>query len=169
MMTKTNLFIDLGLLAAFLASMEPRLTGQAIHEWLGIAFLLAIVVHLVLHWDWITHVGKTFFKKLFHSSRFKFVVDVLLFVIFIAVMMSGLMASKVVMRELGISLPRNEVWVSLHRASTDLLLLLIGVHFALSWNWLVLAVKRCIISPLFSPDAQSKNCDLQTDLSSEMR
>ena len=54
MMNKTNLWIDLGIFAAFLLIMDPGLTGITLHEWLSVAFAAAAVAHLLLHWDWLT-------------------------------------------------------------------------------------------------------------------
>ncbi len=90
-MNKTNLAIDFGIFAAFLIAMEPNLTGVSIHEWLSVALAATIIVHLLMHWKWIISVGKTFFVKLFHSSRLKFFVDVLLFLDFNLLMLSGLL------------------------------------------------------------------------------
>lgn len=50
--TKLNFLIDIIIFTAFLVAMDPRLTGIAIHEWLSIAFGAAIIVHLLLHWQW---------------------------------------------------------------------------------------------------------------------
>ena len=43
--TKTNLMLDLIIFGAFLVVANPRFTGTSSHEWLGIAFLLAAVLH----------------------------------------------------------------------------------------------------------------------------
>ena len=146
-MNRTNLLIDLGVLSAFLIAMEPSLTGIAIHEWLSIALAATIVVHLLLHWKWIINVGAGFFRKLFQSSRLKFVVDVLLFVAFTAVMMTGIMISESVLRALGIQLAPNRSYQSLHSLSADASMLLVAVHFALSWNWVVSMTRRCLVEP----------------------
>ncbi len=146
-MNKTNLFIDAGILAAFLVAMEPGLTGIPIHEWFSIAFAGTIIVHLLLHWKWIIQVGWGFFGKLFHSSRLKFVVDALLFVSFVAVMMSGLMISRSVLPALPVLVGRDFIWTRLHAASASAMLLFVGLHFALSWDWITGMVKRYLFSP----------------------
>jgi hypothetical protein len=147
-MNRTNLLIDLGVLSAFLIAMEPPLTGIAIHEWLSIALAATIVVHLLLHWKWIISVGADFFRKLFHSSRLKFVVDVLLFVAFTAVMMTGIMISESVLRTLGIPLAPNRAYRSLHSLAADASMLLVALHFALSWNWVVNMTRRYLLDPV---------------------
>ena len=54
--TKTNLLIDLTIFLVFLAAGEPAITGLPIHEWLSVAFIAALITHLVLHWDWIVSI-----------------------------------------------------------------------------------------------------------------
>lgn len=153
-MNRTNLILDTGLLLAFLVAMEPRFSGVPIHEWGTLALALAVIVHLLLHWDWIINVGATFFRKLWHSSRLKFVVDVLLFVAFITVMLSGVEISRVAAPAVGLPLASGGIWRLLHTLSADLGILLVGVHFALSWKWVVSTVDKYLVRPigrLFKP------------------
>ncbi|MEI7848867.1 MAG: hypothetical protein WCK35_23905 [Chloroflexota bacterium] len=49
--TKTNLVLDLTIFTAFLVASNPRITGNSIHEWLGISFAAAIITHLLFHWQ----------------------------------------------------------------------------------------------------------------------
>jgi hypothetical protein len=148
MMNKTNLLLDFGILAGFLLAIEPFLTGIALHEWLSIGFAALIVIHLLLHWKWIINVGGTFFKKLFHSSRLKFVVDSLLFISFVSIMVSGLMISKTALPALGIHLSVGHAWRMLHSLSANTTLVLVGLHFALSWNWVVSMTRRYLLAPV---------------------
>jgi hypothetical protein len=147
-MNKRNLLIDFGLLAGFLLAIEPALTGIALHEWLAIGVAAVVVIHLLLHWKWIVNIGKEYFKKLFHSSRLKFLVDTLLFVSFTAIMMSGLMISKSVLPTLGIEVVKNHSWEMIHKLAANSTLALVGLHFALNWGWVVSMVKRYVISPV---------------------
>lgn len=147
-MNKTNLWVDMGIFAAFLVAANPALTGIALHEWFSIAFVGTLIVHLLLHWKWVVTVGATFFRKLFHFSRLQFLVDVLLFTAFTAVTLSGVMISKNVVNFLGITLASNPTWKLVHSLSANGVLLLVGLHFALHWNWVVRMVKRYLISPV---------------------
>lgn len=148
-MNKKNLVIDSLIFAAFLLMESPNLSGNTIHEWLGIALLATIVVHLLLHWSWITSVGKTFFKKLWHSSRLKFMLDILVFLSIITVSLSGLMISKTALPLLGITLGEaGGVWKELHKLAADASVLLIGLHFALNWKVVVAMFKKYVFSPI---------------------
>lgn len=153
-MNKTNYLIDITLLAAFLIAMEPRFGGIAVHEWLSLALAAIIVLHLLLHWDWIVAVGLSFFRKLWQRSRLKFVVDLLLFAAFVAVMLSGVLISKVALPQLALQAGYRRLWRELHAWSADASLLLLGLHFALNWGWLWCMTQRYILNPIagvFSP------------------
>ena len=63
-------------------------------------------------------------------------------------MLSGFMISESLLPALGIHLPRNFAWRSLHDLSANLFLILLGLHTALHWNWIVDAFKRYIFQPL---------------------
>jgi hypothetical protein len=155
-MNKKNLFLDLGILGLFLIIMEPSITGISLHEWIGVAFAGTIIVHLLLHWKWIVTVGRKFFKKLLHVSRLKFMVDSLLFIAFTTVMMSGIMISRNISSTLGIQMVSSPVWRMLHSASANGTLILVGLHFALNWSWVVSMVKRHVVSPLFPSGKREK-------------
>lgn len=147
---KTNLFLDLGILGAFLVAMEPFLTGLPLHEWLSVAFAAVVIIHILLHWQWVVSVGLNFFKKLFHTSRLKFVVDALMFLAVTTVMMSGIMISRSVSAALGIELVSNPAWRFLHSLSANLSMGLVGLHFALNWRWVAAMAKRYIAGPVLS-------------------
>jgi Domain of unknown function (DUF4405) len=148
MSTKTNLTLDIVIFSALLAVANPSLTGNTVHEWLGIALAGAVITHLLLHWDWIVQVGKTFFKKLFHQSRLNFLVNTLFFIAMTGSFFSGILISKDIISTLGIQLNVGGGWESLHRLTSDLSVLLLGVHTALHWKWIVNAAGRYIVTPV---------------------
>ena len=148
--TKTNLVLDLTIFSAFLAIASPKLTGNTIHEWLAVAFGAAIVAHLLFHWKWLVNVTTKFFHNLFNQSRLNFVVDLLFFLVMTVTLLSGLMISKDIMSFLGIQLNVSHSWESLHRLASDASVVLLGIHFALHWKWLVTNIGRYIVSPVAS-------------------
>ena len=148
-MNKRNLLIDAIIFFAFLIAMVPNLTGEPIHEWLSLALLATVVVHLLLHWDWIIEVGSIFFKKFWYHSRLKFFVDIFVFLSFITVCLSGILISKTALPALGIDPGQiGMTWRRLHSLSADASLLLIGIHFALNWEWVACTVKKYVLSPI---------------------
>jgi len=148
MSARTNLWVDAAVFIGFLVAFEPGLTGIAIHEWLSVALAATLIVHLALHWDWVIKVAIQFLRKLFHTSRLNFVVDVLLFAAFVLVMLSGILISRSVLAALGIQVAASPTWRFLHSWSADASLVLTGLHFALHWKWIVGAVTRYVVKPL---------------------
>ena len=147
-MTLFNLVLDICVFIGFLIANNPRLTGDNLHEWISLALGVALLVHLLVHWRWVAQAVPNFFRKLKHTSRLNFVVDLLLMIAFITVCVSGVLISEAVAPALGISLPRGGIWKILHSRSADASLILMALHFALHWSWLVRAVKRFVISPI---------------------
>ncbi len=156
--TKTNLILDITIFTAFLVAANPSLTGNTIHEWLSLSFAAAIITHLLFHWKWLVKVTTEFFKKFFHQSRLNYVVDMLFFVAMTAVMLSGLMISKDIMSLLGIQLDVSRSWKTIHNLASDASIILLGIHFALHWKWVVTNIGHYIVNPirnLFQPQAQA--------------
>lgn len=164
---KTNLYVDLGIFAAFLVVFEPALTGVTIHEWFSLAFAAAIVVHLLLHWNWIVSVTVKFFRKLWHTSRLNYVLNVLLLAAFVAIMLSGIMISRSVAPVLGLQLGEAREWRFIHSSAANFSLLLLGLHVALHWKWIVSALKRYVFSffrrPAARPALQAAPVPVRTD------
>ncbi len=148
MSTKTNLLLDLTMFGAFLAVSNPRLTGTTVHEWLAVSLAGAVITHLLLHWDWIVKVGKEFFKKPWHQSRLNFVVNTLFFIVVTGTLFSGLMISQSVLSTLGIQLAVSPGWKSIHFLLSDASVILLGVHFALHWKWVLTNISRYILNPI---------------------
>lgn len=146
--TKTKLVIDVALFIAFLITMEPRSSGIPVHEWLAISLLAIIATHLLLSWDWVVQITRRFFGKTNTQSRLNYILNWLLFMDGTVMMLSGFMISESVLPFLGISLPRNFAWRGLHDLSANLFLLLLGLHTALHWNWVVDTFKRYVFQPI---------------------
>ena len=139
---KNKLFVDLLAFAAFLVTMDPRSTGIPTHEWLTIAVTGVIILHLLLSWDWIVKITSTFIRQASNGSRLNYVLNWLLFIDSVLIMLSGIMISQAVMPFLGVTMPAGFAWRELHDMSANLFLILLGVHLALHWNWIVTAIKR---------------------------
>ncbi len=146
--TKTKLVIDVILFIAFLIAMDPRSSGISIHEWLATSLLAVVIIHLLLSWDWIVQITRRFFGKTNNQSRLNYILNWLLFIDGAVIMLSGFMISQAVLPSLGISLPRDFAWRGLHNLSANLFLLLLGLHTALHWNWVIETFKRYLFQPI---------------------
>jgi hypothetical protein len=147
-LTRIKLTVDLLIFAAFLIAMDPRSSGIAVHEWLATAALAALIVHLLLSWDWIVQISRRFLGRVNLQTRINYVLNWLLFIDGSIMMLSGFMISEAVLPSLGVTLPRNFAWRPLHDMTANLFLLLLGLHTALHWGWVVESFKRYIFKPI---------------------
>jgi hypothetical protein len=146
--TLRNLFVDTAIFAGFLLTTDPHATGQTVHEWLGLAFGVGVVTHLLLHWKWIVNVVRRFFSKLPGQVRINSLLDSLLFIDVTLIIFSGLMISKVVLSTFGLSGSHDAIWRWLHTSATHLALIIVALHVALHWKWIVSTIKRYVWQPL---------------------
>ena len=162
-MSKQNinkLLLDLGTFITLLVVSAPRFTGETIHEWLSLALGGAIVVHLLLNWNWIVEVTARLFTKSTKNSRLNYVLNWALFASGIMIMLSGLMISKSVVPFFGLTLPQNMSWKELHEVSTNITMILMGLHVAQHWNWIVNMFKR-IFTPRSPAQTTSSAMSIQ--------
>jgi hypothetical protein len=146
--TRSKLWVDILIFFAFLVTMDPRSSGLAIHEWLSLSMLAAMTIHLLLNWEWIIQITSRFFSKLGGLNRVNYILNWLLFVDGTLIMISGIMISEVALPLIGIKLPQGFGWRRLHDMSANLFLLMLGVHTALHWNWIVNTLNRYLIQPV---------------------
>jgi len=135
--TKLNLFLDVGLVLFFAVEMEVHFTGLPLHELLGLLFAAVVVVHLVLHWDWVVSITRTFFRKLIHESRLNYVLNLLLFIDVLVVMVTGIAVSETLGLHFGLGNATLTDTQVVHAFSSHLCLVLTALHVALHWKWIV--------------------------------
>lgn len=146
--TKTKLWLDVALFVAFLVTMDPHSSGLAIHEWLSLSVIAVMTIHLLLSWDWITEITRRFLGKLGSLNRTNYILNWLLFIDGTLIMVSGVMISEVALPYLGFELPLGFAWRRLHDMSANIGLLLLGVHTALHWNWIVNTFGKYLFQPI---------------------
>ncbi|MEW6402065.1 MAG: DUF4405 domain-containing protein [Chloroflexota bacterium] len=144
----TKLLIDVVAFVGFLIAMDPRSTGIAIHEWLTLAGIGVIIVHLLLNWSWIVEITRRFFGKVTGRSRINYILNIALFIDMTLIMFTGIMISESALPALGISLPKSMIWRALHSTTADLFVPILGLHLALHWSWLVSTIKRFVVQPV---------------------
>lgn len=90
---------DMVMMIILLSLMGFHLWGESIHEWLGIAFLLIVLLHNGLNIHWIRKLAQG------EYSAFRIVqvtVNIILALLFLFAIISGLMLSKHVLPDLPI-------------------------------------------------------------------
>lgn len=134
--TQVNVFLDLLLTAVFVVDMEEHFTGLALHELLGLVFGVAFALHIVLHWDWIVNITRTFFKKLVHESRVNYLLNLVLFADMLFVVVSGILISRTLGLELSLAQDAQQTLKMLHMVAADLVLVIVALHLGMHWKWI---------------------------------
>ena len=146
--TRRFFIVDLLLFGLFLLVLNVPLTGLAIHEWLGIAIAIALVVHLVQHGDWVA----TTWRRLVHATslqnRVNYLMMIALFVGLASITVSGLLISEAALPWIGYSPGGGPFWLWLHLSSVGWVVALVAVHLALNWRWIVNTSERLVFAPL---------------------
>lgn len=135
------IYLDLLLLGAVLLAYSPRATGLAWHEWIGIALIVPTLLHLLLSWSWIS-AGARAFQRARPRSRVNFILNLLLFILFVLEITSGMMISQVALHSFGIQTVDDRAWRALHNLGLNWMLLLLGLHLAMNWHPLLLGLRR---------------------------
>jgi len=142
--TRIDFWLDLALLAAFALDYSFNFTGLTIHEWIGLGFGIALLVHVTLHWDWALRTTKRLFKRRPGRDRLRWIVDLALMLVMTLCVASGVLISRAALPELGITPVAGAFWTGLHTTSADVTVALVGLHIALSWRWILTVGKRIL-------------------------
>jgi hypothetical protein len=141
--TRLDFWLDASIFVGYMFAYSFGFTGLAIHEWLGLALGLVLVVHLTLHWDWVVRTTRRVAGR--HGrDRVIWVVNLALLFAMTLCVVSGILISRVALPALGFFLPSNEFWTRLHVVTAEVTLGLVPVHVALRWRWIVSVGRRLL-------------------------
>ena len=124
---KRKAALDAAAAAFFAVAVLPQLTGIAAHEWLGIAALAALLVHLAARLDALAGLCRAGGRRSFLALA-RVALDAALFLTLAACAVSGALVSATVLPAFGLFAPGYFVWDPLHAASAKVLLALVLVH-----------------------------------------
>ena len=112
---------------------------------MGLFFAAVLVLHVVLHWDWVVSITRTFFHKLIHDSRLNYVLNVVLLVDVVVVTVTGIAVSETLGLNFGLTGATLTDWQSVHAFSSHLFLVLTGLHVALHWKWIAINMGKHLL------------------------
>ena len=117
-------------------------TGLQWHQWLGFAFCPVVLLHVVLQWQWFI----TQFQRVLTPGAWRVRVNaglnLLLLVMMAAVLFSGVFVSRQAVESLGEGFGRVRIWSEVHGLLNVALVVLVGLHLALNWDWMIAALRR---------------------------
>ncbi|QOS69031.1 DUF4405 domain-containing protein [Eggerthella guodeyinii] len=136
-MDRKSLAVDAACLLVYLVAANPAVTGIGVHEWVGIGVLLAFLVHVAMHVDWVVEAVKSAAARPSWVRTGNLVLDALIVVAFMTVTVSGLMVSGAVLAAFGLYADGYYFWDPLHATAAKVLLALLLVHVVAHGKWLV--------------------------------
>jgi len=140
--TRLDFWLDVALLVAFTLDYSFNFTGLTIHEWIGLGFGLALLIHLTLHWDWVLRTTRRVFGRLPGRERIRWIVDLSLILVMTLCVASGVLISRAALPAIGITPVAGAFWTGLHTTSADVTVALVALHVGLSWRWILTVGRR---------------------------
>jgi cytochrome b len=141
-------WLDASLLFLFCALEVVPFTGLLLHEWVGLAVVPMIVVHLLLSWTWIASSTRGLVRSPSWRGRVNYLLNLLLFASVTAVVYSGILISQdavpAMTGKTAIRLDGIFSWRYVHNRSANLVLFLAGMHLAMNWTWSVAAARKIL-------------------------
>jgi cytochrome b561 len=123
--------------------LEPiKITGLEWHQWLGFALCPLVLLHVILQWQWFATQFRNMGKSGGYRVRLSALLNLMLFVLMAAVLVSGVFVSRQSTELIGESLGRVRVWREVHDSFNFLLVIFVGLHLALNWDWILAVLHR---------------------------
>lgn len=153
---RSKLLVNTLLAISFVGLSLPAVTRIPIHEWWSFVFCVIVALHLLFSWGWIVNVSRRLLASLRGEVRFNYYWDLLLYVTLAVVMVSGLVVSEVALPQMGIPHRRDVFWSVTHKVSSYAMMLVVGVHLAMHWDWVTAALKRLVTGTLTRPTPRAE-------------
>ena len=134
--------------------MFERSTWEDLHTWGGIAMVVVVVIHLAIHWSWVTNmirkgwnglVGKG--SGLNRRGRWNLALNLVVAVSFVLSAVSGVYFFFVPGERWAVDpmfLFSRTTWDLVHTWSSVLLIVAVLVHLAIHWMWVTKVTKKMI-------------------------
>jgi cytochrome b561 len=118
------------------------LTGLDVHVWLGFALCPLVLVHVVMQWQWFVAQFQRIRTTRAYRVRINTLLNLGLLFMMSAVLLSGILSSGQATSVIGESFGRARVWRDIHGWLNFIVVVLVGLHLALNWDWMLAALRR---------------------------
>lgn len=138
--------LDVCMAILFTLLFKKMLFGMKFHEIAGLVIGGGVLVHCALNFKWIKAITKKLFNKnMALRTRMMYLLDLLLLIDVAVIILSGIFISKVVFPNLRLeSIPSLK---GIHISASYILLMIIGIHLGLHWNWVMSIFKKIFKIP----------------------
>jgi cytochrome b561 len=135
-------YLDTAMLLLVCVLETIKLTGLEWHQWLGFALCPLVLLHVVMRWQWCVSQFRNMSKCGGYRVRLSALLNLMLFALMAAVLFSGVFASRQSTALIAESLGRVRVWHEVHGWLNFVLVVFVGLHLALNWDWVLAALRR---------------------------
>ncbi|MFN8632692.1 MAG: DUF4405 domain-containing protein [Chloroflexota bacterium] len=136
--------LDLLLTGSMLALFSFNLTGLRLHEWLGLGLCILIPTHMLVNWSWLASTTRLLLGSLPWRVRLRYLLNASLFVAIVLVTLSGLAISEALFPSLTSAIGNPGFWHPVHTMSSNLTLVLVGLHLGVYWRNTVNLCRRVL-------------------------
>jgi len=140
---KTNGLIDAVVFGGFVLACFLNLTGQEVHQWLGMAVGCLALYHLWRHQAWVAAAVRRWFRGLAGRARLYSLLDLGLFAGLGGTIITGVVISSWLNLQLGDYAAWRDWHVGMTLATLGLLVAKLGLH----WRWIAQALRAPARSP----------------------
>lgn len=130
-----SLSLDSAMLAAAILLGAGLVLPVGVHEWLGVVFVAALLLHLLLQWPWIASATGQLRAPRTPRVRINYTLNALLFIVMTFALASGFVISRTVLPALAMHPSSNFVWTKVHKLFSTLVIVIIGMHLGMNWHW----------------------------------
>ena len=133
-----------------------RHTWDDLHTWAGVAMIVAAVVHLAIHWQWVKTMTRRVVNAitakgsgLSHGATINVVVDAMAAISFLLTAVSGLYFFVWPSKGASISpviLFNSAAWDLIHTWAGVIMIGAIVIHFWIHWRWVTNVTRRFFLS-----------------------
>ncbi len=144
---KVTFWLDVTLLISVCALQTVPFTGLVIHEWLGLAIVGMVFVHLLLAWSWIASQTRRLFAAQSLRARVNYLLNLALFGCVTAAIFSGILISQKAipaLRGIKAAPDMDWRWDTLHNQFSQAVVVLTGFHLAINWDWILAALEKVL-------------------------
>lgn len=137
MKIKVKIILDIGMTLLFLLQMAYHLIGNILHEWLGVALFIMLILHNILDWKWYVGLRKGNYTP---GRWFHMIINFLLLISCFAMMFSAILLSSTL--SVFLRLQATMLGRKLHMMFTSWSFVFLSAHVGLHWNMVVATLKK---------------------------